>query len=127
MLNKLGGSAESVAAFNKALNKKITSIELTDDALTFTMEDGYRMRLRDEGQSCCENRYMRTDDNLPDFVGSTLLGAEVADAPSTSGEYGDEHEVQFLRVSTSSGVLVCSSHNEHNGYYGGFCICASEV
>lgn len=127
MPNNLGGNAESVAAFNKALNKKIMSIELTDDALTFTMEDGYRMRLRDEGQSCCENRYMRTDDNLLDFAGSTLLGAEVADAPSASGEYWDEHEVQFLRVSTSSGVLVCSSHNEHNGCYGGFRIRASEA
>jgi hypothetical protein len=33
------------------------------------------------------------------------------------------HEVQFLRVSTDAGTIVCETHNEHNGYYGGFNVC----
>ena len=62
---------------------------------------------------------MRTDDDLGYYIGSTLTGAEISDAPSVPNEYGEEHEIQFLRISTSRGVFTVSNHNEHNGYYGG--------
>jgi hypothetical protein len=67
---------------------------------------------------------MRTDYNLSDYVGAKLLGAEVMDAPPISAQY-EEHEVQFLHVKTSKGTFTMSSHNEHNGYYGGFSIRAA--
>ena len=37
-----------------------------------------------------------------------------------AAEYGDDHEVAFLGIYTTKGVIVCQTHNEHNGYYGGF-------
>ena len=105
--------------------KTIAALRLgDDDALHFEFDDGTKMTLSDEGQSCCERRYMRTDDNLADFVGAKLLGAEIKEAPDQPDEYG-EHEVQFLEVQTDRGVFTMASHNEHNGYYGGFLICAA--
>lgn len=43
-------------------------------------------------------------------------------APVLAPNQNDVHEVQFLVVHTDKGDLTMSSHNEHNGYYGGFSI-----
>lgn len=126
MLGMLGGNADSVAAFTGAVGKTIAALRLgDDDALHFEFSDGSKMKLSDEGQSCCENRYMRTDDNLAEYVGAKLLGAEIKEAPNVEDEYDEEHEVQFLEVQTDRGVFTMASHNEHNGYYGGFLIRAA--
>ena len=126
MINHLAGNADSVDAFTAAMNKTIAALSLGgDDALHFTFNDGSKIKLFDDGQSCCESRYMRTDDNLADYVGAQLLGAEIKEAPSIPAEY-EEHEVQFLEVRTSKGCFTMASHNEHNGYYGGFSIRAAK-
>jgi hypothetical protein len=122
MLNMLCGNKDSVAVAQAALGKTIAALSLTDDALHFTMGDGSKFRLFDDGQSCCERRYMRTDDNLADYVGATLKSMETRDGPTVEDEHGEPHDVQFLAIITDRGELVCSSHNEHNGYYGGFSI-----
>lgn len=125
LIGMLGGNADSVAAFTGAVGKTIAGLTLgEDDALHFVFDDGSKMKMYDDGQSCCESRYMRTDDNLADYVGAKLLGAEIKEAPSIAAEY-DEHEVQFLEVQTDRGVFTMASHNEHNGYYGGFLIRAA--
>ena len=127
MIGYLAGNADSVEAFKGALGKTITALTLGgDDALHFTFEDGSKIKLFDDGQSCCESRYMRTDDSLADYVGAQLLDAEIKAGPTQEGEYGDEHEVQFLEVRTSKGCFTMASHNEHNGYYGGFMIRAAK-
>jgi len=126
MINYLAGNADSVDAFTSAMNKTITALSLgDDDALHFAFDDGSKIKLFDDGQSCCESRYMRTDDNLADYVGAQLLGAEIKEAPSVPAKY-EEHEVQFLEVRTSKGCFTMASHNEHNGYYGGFSIRAAK-
>lgn len=126
MIGYLAGDAESVDVFNGALNKTITELTLgDDDALHFTFGDGSKIKLFDDGQSCCETRYMRTDDNLSDYIGAQLLDAEIKEAPGVPDAYG-EHEVQFLEVKTSKGCFTMASHNEHSGYYGGFLIRAAK-
>ena len=128
MINMLGGNEESVKAFKGALNKEIMALTLEDDELLFTFSDNTKIKFYDDGQSCCESRYMTTDDDLGYYVGSTLLDAEIADAPNQDqeDEYGD-HEVQFLKVKTSKGVFTMETHNEHNGYYGGFYIKVADI
>lgn len=121
MIRMLCGGEDSVAAFKECVGKKITALCLLDDVLHFVMDDGTRMSMADRGQSCCETRYMMTDDNLQDFVGATLLKAEVRDAPDIQDEH-EEHEVQFLLITTSVGTFTMTTHNIHNGYYGGFSI-----
>ncbi len=124
-LNRLNSDQKSEWNFNDAIGKTITAVLLDDEesVLHMLFSDGYKISIRDDGQSCCELRYMHTDDNLGDYVGAQLLGAEVKDAPNVD-EADDEcvHNVQFLEIQTSKGVFTMSSHNEHNGYYGGFCL-----
>jgi hypothetical protein len=124
MINMLCGADRGADLLKAAIDekRKITDVRLEDNALHFTFKDGSKIRIWDDGQSCCEHRYMTTDDDLKHYVGGTIRDVELADAPGTSGEYGEEHEVQFLRVKTTKGTLVVESHNEHNGYYGGFYI-----
>jgi len=110
------------------VNKTITDLFLDpkDDALYFALNDGTTMRLADEERSCCESRYMTLDGtDLSYYIGAKLLDADVKSAPNQENEYGDVHEVQFLHIYTSKGVFTLSSHNEHNGYYGGFAIRAT--
>lgn len=126
MIKMLGGNADSASAFSASLGKTITALTLgDDDALHFEFGDGTKMRLFDDGQSCCESRYMRTDDDLSYFVGAQLLDAEIKDAPNVEDDEYGAHEVQFLEVKTSKGCFTMASHNEHNGYYGGFAIRAA--
>jgi len=95
------------------------------DFLMFEFDDDTNLRLADGGQSCCEHRYMRTDDDLNEYAGAVLMDIEVASAPDQEDEWGEVHEVQFLNVHTDKGVFQMANHNEHNGYYGGFWIQAS--
>jgi hypothetical protein len=123
MLRQLGGNEDTVEAYQASVGKTISGISLDEDGgfITMTFSDGATLRVADDGQSCCESRYMRTDDDLPHFIGAKLTGLEIKEAPDEPDEYGD-HEVQFLEVQTDRGVFTMASHNEHNGYYGGFYI-----
>ena len=125
MLHTLSGNDETLAALKTARGQKIEALRIVDEGLFIDLPDGQSLHLNDAGQDCCEHRYMRTDDSLADYVGATLVDFELRDAPTTEDEHGDTHEVQFLAVKTSAGELVLSSHNEHNGYYGGFAMVAT--
>lgn len=124
MLNMLAGNEDSVKTLQNGIGKIITKLYLDNNCLNFVFDDGYKMRLQDCGQSCCEVRYMATDDNLLEFVGSKLLDIEVRDGPEEGSE--EVHEIQFLLITTSFGVFTMVNHNEHNGYYGEFSIQAIE-
>lgn len=126
MLGLLGGNEETVTAIRNSLGKTIQSVCLDAESnqLRFNFSDGANLTIFDNGQSCCETRYMRTDDNLTEFAGALLLDLELKDAPPINGDY-DVHEVQFLDVKTDKGVFQMANHNEHNGYYGGFWIVAN--
>ncbi len=123
-LNRLNSDQKSEWNFNAAIGKTITAVLLDDEesVLHMLFSDGYKISIRDDGQICCELRYMHTDDNLGDYVGAQLLGAEVKDAPDVGDDAGCVHDVQFLEIQTSKGVFTMSNHNENNGYYGGFCL-----
>lgn len=115
-----GDTGESVRA---ALGRTIKSAKVDSDRLIVAFDDGATLRLWDNGQSCCESRYMVCDDDLASFAGAKLVRIETRDAPSIEG--GEVHDVEFLVLVTDKGDLVVSNHNEHNGYYGGFSVNAS--
>lgn len=122
MIKSLGGNEKTVKSIQASLGKKITKLYL-GEALEMTFEDGSKMFLTDEGQSCCEHRYMSTDDTLSEYEDSTFQDVELKNGPSVDDEEGyGVHDVQFLDIKTSKGIFTISSHNEHNGYYGGFYI-----
>ena len=116
----LVGREYSGNALHASLGKRITALVLDDKELKIELEDKTRLVLFDDGQSCCEHRYMVTADDLKQFVGAQLLGAEIKSAPGIEDPHGDVHEIEFLDITTSKGVFQVANHNEHNGYYGGF-------
>ena len=121
-----GGDQGTGDVLTSSLHKEIAALELRGNALRFTFSDGSNIELFDDGQSCCESRYIQTDDDLAYYVGAQLLDVDIKEAPNEPDICG-VHEVQFLEVSTSKGSFTVANHNEHNGYYGGFSIRAAVV
>jgi hypothetical protein len=120
MINMLCSNEETVNAVKASAGKTIAALSLEEgNVLKFVFSDGSKLDVWDDGQSCCEHRYMATGDRLSDYVGAVLEGFEIKSAPCEEDQYG-EHEVQFMDVRTSKGVFQMANHNEHNGYYGGF-------
>jgi len=123
------GTAETVEWM---LHRIIKSAEVDAGAnggngcLRLFFDDGV-VELMDGGQTCCEARYMKCDDDLSQFVGAEVVSVEKREGPDEKNEYGDEHETCFLHVNTSRGTIVACCHNEHNGYYGGFALEATLV
>jgi hypothetical protein len=141
MIHQLCGNEKSVNTLKAALGKKIKSLYLKSGALHIGFIDGTGIQMFDDGQSCCENRFMVCDDDLKPFIGAKLTGASIRDAQSkeiaeaekklkkedpANTYVGEDHEIQFLIVETSKGSFTISNHNVHNGYYGGFSIVVSE-
>lgn len=104
----------------KIKGKKIISLKIEDDVLKMETACKEFFEIFDDGQSCCEARYMETSDKLGDFIGATILDVKTVDGGETENAYGDVHEIQFLNIDTDKGLLQFATHNEHNGYYGGF-------
>lgn len=119
----LYGNKETVEAMRRAIGKKIRAVALTVNRLRLTMAHG-ALTLWDDGQSCCEYRYMHTDDNLAYFTNTVLEHIEVREAQHIH-DSSECHEVQFLVVTTGKGAFTIANHNEHNGCYGGFSLKAT--
>lgn len=121
MISMMGDNKDSENSLKLGIGKKITDIQIQDNALRLVFGRHFTLIISDEGRNCCESRYMRSDDNLKKFVGGKLLDAVSKSAPDGQNEYG-YHEIQFLDIKTSKGIFTLSNHNEHNGHYGGFSI-----
>lgn len=127
LLGYLGGNEETVNALKSSLNKTIKSIYLDseNDELNMIFTDDSHLVIKDDGQSCCEHRFMSTDDDLDYYVGSQFINIEITGGEcDNEDEYGGCDETQFLDITTSKGVFQMVNHNSHNGYYGGFWIIA---
>src|SRR5574341_1023001 len=120
------------AALQRAVGKRIQRVKLVDRGsgeqlpdcsateLVITFGAG-KLVVTDEGQSCCEHRYMSTDDDLKYFKGAVLLDVQLREG-SSGGSGEDCDDTLFLDVRTDKGVFTVVNHNEHNEWYGGFCI-----
>lgn len=137
MLHVLGGGSENSA--DKYYGKKIIdakTAESPDDynacgdkdrgALLLAFEGGPTIRIWDNGQSCCENRYMTTDDNPADLIGQTLVSIQSRDGEDVDKEYGEVHETCFVIIQGDKSAITLTTHNENNGYYGGFGLTITE-
>lgn len=110
----------------EAQNDKLPSV--WDDKLYLTFGDGQRIAIWDNGQQCCEIRYITTDDDMQSLVGHRLVSITtkpVQELPADDG--GVYHEIEFLEIATDAGFVTLVSHNKHNGYYAGFNLTISEV
>jgi hypothetical protein len=117
MLHTLGGSS---CGSDEFIGKTIALAKLEDNALLIEFSDGEAIEIFDDGQSCCETRYMSTDDDVSWLVGKKWREASIKSAPNIAEEGCDEHEVRFLEIMTEDGCVTFANHNIHNGCYGGF-------
>jgi hypothetical protein len=114
---------QSVIDMAKGLEMR--EIEIDGNLLVLSFVDGSKLKLWDDMQNCCEHRYMTCDDELEHYKRLVFMGAELRDGPNIS-EPDDYtvHNQQFLLVDTTLGAFTVATHNEHNGYYGGFGLAA---
>lgn len=129
MLHYLSGGSDHEA--KEYAGREIVAARLNQDAsperVEVTFMDGVTIHILDEGQSCCESRYITCDDDWIDLVGGRLLDIETKDAGDVESEYGEFHEAVFIEIKTDKGHVAFTTHNEHNGYYGGFGLTIREV
>lgn len=95
------------------------AVDATDSRLHIFFKDVGTLIVDDSQQSCCERRYMSTDDDLSSFVGARLVHIDLASARNDTGGDFTVHEQQFMKFRTTNGDFTVVTHNEHNGYYGG--------
>lgn len=138
MLHMLGGGSEHSAS--EYYGRKIVAAEMRKadgisrwdangrDSLRLTFEGGQQIAISDDGQSCCESRYMTTDDDLAKIIGGTLTRIETKDGGETGDRMEcDVHEIVFVEIGTNECFVTVATHNEHNGYYGGCGLTIDEV
>lgn len=92
---------------------------VVDDLLKITFEDGVVLQL-EARPSCCENIYFQIDDDLVYYRGTTFTDLKLARWSELSGDDSYSHEISFMDIYTSKGVLSICAHNEHSGWYSGF-------
>ena len=120
-----GGSPKSADDY---YGRTVTSADINDERLLMTFDDGVTIKIWDNGQSCCESRYITCDDDPKNLIGGKLIKIEVKNGGENEGdEWGNVHETAFVEVTTDAGHIVMTTHNEHNGYYGGFGLSINEV
>lgn len=118
MLHYLGGGTRHSAS--EFYGKTIASAAMENDRLKLSFTDGTLIEIWDDCQSCCEHRYMTCDDDLAKIIGGNLIRMDVKAGPEIKCKYGYEHEILFVEVATNECFITIATHNEHNGYYGGF-------
>lgn len=105
--------------------KTIRTAALTDDDyVVVEFEDGSKLRIWDDGQSCCEHRYITCDEDLSSLAGQAFLEIEEREAPQPEQPKYECHDTMFVAIKTDKSEVVLCTHNEHNGYYGGFSVSA---
>lgn len=124
----LSGNEDTVEALRGSVGHTISGIKLDEgpqgELILIGLNNGKTLTVSDQGQSCCESRYITTDADLPYYIGATIIDFELRDMPSIEKDF-EFHDAQAFVISTSAGVIDFVTHVEHNGYYGGFSISAN--
>lgn len=98
--------------------RTIISLELINNVIHLKLKGCYphwetpqEIRIWDANQQCCEARYITTDDDLTTVSGQYIK--EINIKPINPDE-------ACLEIKTNKGCITFFTHNDHNGYYGGF-------
>lgn len=117
---------------SKYYGKKIIGASFSGEELRITFDDAVTISISDNGQSCCEERYMVCNDNVRSIIGNFLTKIEVKSLDK--GGYDEDkrgdyqvHEICFLDIQTDKSLISINTHNIHNGYYSGFDINIEEL
>jgi hypothetical protein len=114
--------AERWARYVELSGKEITTVSIDSEWAIIRFTDGSHLKITDDGQSCCERRWISCDDSVDDLTGGKIVSIDTdasGDEPDNEDSY-EVHEVKFVKVQTTKGGFTLCTHNDHNGYYGGF-------
>lgn len=102
------------------INQEIVSSSFDNDngLIKLFFKNKNELIIYDDGQSCCEERYLTTDDDILSIVGKKLRNIELKECSEKELDVGI-HEIQFLEISTDQNFITFCCHVEHNGWYGG--------
>lgn len=118
MLHQLSGGSENDPS--EFIGKIIEDIQISDNRLKIDFTDASKIDIWDDGQSCCESRYMTTDDDIKSIIGKTIVHIVSKGIEFELDSNDESHEIVFIEIMTNDGFITLVNHNEHNGYYGGF-------
>lgn len=134
-----GSDGHTETAVLDSAGKTIRAITLADGesdwstGMAFLFTDDTAVIFYDGARSCCEHRFMTTDDDLAPFVGATFMDVALSEKNTPDGEGqsewddGEQHEWCFVDFTTSMGVFTSTMHDRHNGYYGGIALAARVI
>jgi len=125
MLHELSGGSEESPS--KYYGKKIIKAEISTERLLLAFEDGAKIKIWDDGQSCCEERHMSCEDDVSDLEGHFLRNIEVKSSGEEDAGWDGVYEWCFIEIATDQNFITLQTHNEHSGYYGGFGLSIKEI
>lgn len=117
-----------MAKLSELVGRVLDHIGVTEDEVTFFMQDGGVYKLMHH-QDCCESVYIEDIDGAPDDLAGALVTSFEAPEGKTYAAlfslYGVEQRYQesesytwtFYRLETSKGGLCIRFIGESNGYY----------
>lgn len=110
------------------IGKTIKDAYVLNDSLFIETNESEEFEIFDDGQSCCERRYLKCDDEMSNIIGGKILSIEEKIGPSSSDDEGYTYYDQvFIEVKTDKGFINLNMHNEHNGFYGCFSLRIKKV
>lgn len=119
MIHYLGRGSEHDPA--KFYGRKIKKAFIENDKFVIEFTDKSQISIWDNGQSCCESRFMTCDDDPSSLKGGKLIKVEVKEFKSSDDDDYYCHDQCFVEIATDKkGFVTLVNHNQHNGYYGGF-------
>lgn len=123
-IHMLKGGSEKNASDYYGLT--ISNVIVDSQFVIIEFDNGKKIKIYDDGQSCCESRYVTCDDDATCLIGGKLVKIEASPVEYKSEGYSD-HETVFVEIATDKDHIKFCNHNEHNGYYGGFGLSICEV
>jgi len=88
--------------------------------LIITFDTGKQLVIYDSPPKCCEHRYLHTSDDLSSFAGEKFVDLYCRGFKENEHGNDEANEIGFYVIKTDKGQFVLETHNDHNGYYGGF-------
>jgi hypothetical protein len=117
---------ETLKTIGSCLGKVIEKVMLAYDhesreSIIIIFTDGTALNLFDDGQQCCEKRWLASDDKSEDVAGGVLMDVQMEEGVDDEGSE-DILQSQFIRIITDKAPYVVTAYNKHNGSYDGITV-----
>jgi len=97
----------------------IKKTEYDEQYLTFTLNDGSKIKYYAEGD-CCSSSFIESIDDLDVLQDCVILSTESVSGEQIDANDYEVHKWTFYKFKTNKGYATLSFRNESNGYYDGY-------